>query len=415
MNGVTILYVSYSCLPNKGSEEKLGWNISVESAKTNRVIVVTKEEHREKITAYLQENPIENIEFHYVDIPGLYKKIYKGAAYSLRLNIWHKRAFPLVEKLCREKGVDVIHQITPIEFRSIGKYYTIPNTKFVCGPLGGGECVPKGLKGYAASNFLVELAHSFLNVLYKAKYKITKQLDACDYFFFTNKETQDYIADLVKNKPQMLYSDTGIDETSFSEISKSTKEPKEVFVFLVAGRMAYRKGHRLLLDALKEIPKGYRYQVRFVGEGPEMNKLKKRCRKYGLDQTVVFTGKLPFTQMAWEYDNAHVFVMPSIRETSGAVLLESASKNIPVIALKRFGGPILFDETAGYFLEGNSRKEYIDALKNAMIFCMEHPEDVAQKAQNACKVAQTYTWSHKLEVYNGVYQGLVENADQDQQ
>ena len=119
--------------------------------------------------------------------------------------------------------------------------------------------------------------------------------------------------------------------------------------------------------------------------------------------------------MAWEYDNAHVFVMPSIRETSGAVLLESASKNIPVIALKRFGGPVLFDETAGYFLEGNNRQEYIDALKNAMIFCMDHPEDVAQKAQNARKVAQTYTWSHKLEVYNGVYQGLVENVDQDQQ
>lgn len=415
MNGVTILYVAYSCLPNKGSEEKLGWNISVESAKTNRVIVVTKEEHREKITAYLQENPIENIEFHYVDIPGLYKKIYKGAAYSLRLNIWHKRALPLVEKLCREKGVDVIHQITPIEFRSIGKYYTIPNTKFVCGPLGGGEYVPKGLKGYAASNFLVELAHSFLNVLYKAKYKITKQLDACDYFFFANKETQEYMARLVKNNLQTIHSDTGIDEISFSKTLKETKAKEELFVFLVAGRMAYRKGHRFLLDALKGIPKEYRYQVRFVGDGPEMKKLQKRCHKYGLDQTVVFTGKIPFTQMALEYERAQVFVMPSIRETTGTVLLEAAVNNLPSIVLNRFGGPVLFDETSGYFLEGNSRKEYIDALKNSMIFCMEHPEDVVQKAQNARKVAQTYTWSHKLEVYNGVYQGLVENADQDQQ
>ena len=411
---MNILYIAYSCLPNKGSEEKLGWNISVESAKTNRVIVVTKEEHREKITAYLQENPIENIEFHYVDIPGLYKKIYKGAAYSLRLNIWHKRAFPLVEKLCREKGVDVIHQITPIEFRSIGKYYTIPNTKFVCGPLGGGECVPKGLKGYAASNFLVELAHSFLNLLYKAKYKITKQLDACDYFFFANQETQEYLVSLVKNKPQMIHSDTGIDETVFTDTRKQISSYEEPMVFLVAGRMAYRKGHRLLLDALKEIPKEYRYQVRFVGEGPEMNKLKKRCRKYGLDQTVVFTGKIPFTQMAWEYENSDVFVMPSIRETTGMVLLEAAIKNLPSIVLNRFGGAVLFDETSGYFLEGNSRKEYIDALKNAMIFCMEHPEDVAQKAENAHKVAECYTWPHKLEVYNGVYQNLLESTSLDQ-
>ena len=169
---MNILYIAYSCKPNKGSEEKIGWNVPLESAKTNQVIVVTKEEHREVIEQYVAEHKIENPKFYFVDIPSIYKKVLKGSAYSARLNIWHKRAFPVVKEICNNEKVDIIHQITPIEFRSIGAYYKISNTRFVCGPLGGGENIPRGLKGYALRNIHVEAAHSALNFIYKLKYKI---------------------------------------------------------------------------------------------------------------------------------------------------------------------------------------------------------------------------------------------------
>ena len=34
-----ILYIAFSCQPNKGSEEKIGWNIPLESSKINNVFV----------------------------------------------------------------------------------------------------------------------------------------------------------------------------------------------------------------------------------------------------------------------------------------------------------------------------------------------------------------------------------------
>ena len=38
--------------------------------------------------------------------------------YSERLNVWNRRVLPR-KKICADQKIDVIHQITPIEFRAI--------------------------------------------------------------------------------------------------------------------------------------------------------------------------------------------------------------------------------------------------------------------------------------------------------
>ena len=58
------------------------------------------------------------------------------------------------------------------------------------------------------------------------------------------------------------------------------KGRNEECVFLVAGRMIYRKGLDFLFDALMRIPQETRYQVRVVGDGPELEHLRKRCNTW---------------------------------------------------------------------------------------------------------------------------------------
>lgn len=190
---MNILYIAYSCNPFAGSEDKIGWCVPYESSKTNKVYVITKEEQREPVEKYLKSHPLENIEFYYVDIPNCYKKVFKGFMYSGRLNIWNKRVFPLAKRLCEEKKIDIIHQITPIEFRAIGDYGKIANAKFVCGPLGGGESLPDGLKDYAKGHEIIEVVRSVINYWYRFKLKITGKLNRCDYIMFANKETQEFL------------------------------------------------------------------------------------------------------------------------------------------------------------------------------------------------------------------------------
>lgn len=409
MISLKVVYIAYSCLPNKGSEEKIGWNIPMESAKTNEVIVVTKEEHRPVIEKYVTEHQINNPRFYFVDIPKFHKKIWKGSAYSIRLNIWHKRAFPVVKALCEREGVEIVHQVTPIEFRSVGPYHKIPNTRFVCGPMGGGEYIPAGLRKYTLSNLHIELSRWLLNSLYKLKYRAAGQLAKCDYFLFANYETQHYLCALTDTVPGEVYFDNGISDDDFCDDKKKRPKARDKFVFLIAGRMAYRKGHRFLLDAIRQLPKDTNCQFRFVGTGPELKKLKRICQRNALENRIVFTGRLSFAEMAGEYEKADAFIMPSIRETTGAVLLEAASKGVPVITINRFGGPVLFDDQSAYFYMGNNKATYLKGLERAIMSCIEDPETLSRKAREASKNAQSHTWERKVIKYNEIYQDLLKS------
>ena len=80
---MNILYIAYSCNPKKGSEDKIGWCVPFESAKTNKVYVITKEEQREPIEEYLRHHSVKNIKFYYVDIPAIYKKIFKEQYFKI--------------------------------------------------------------------------------------------------------------------------------------------------------------------------------------------------------------------------------------------------------------------------------------------------------------------------------------------
>lgn len=266
-----VLYIAYSCSPIAGSEDRVGWNVSVAMAKIHPVHVITKIEHKKDIEYYLRRNPINNIMFHYVDIPNLYKRLFKGFLYSGRLNVWHKQAFVIAENICNKFDIDIIHQITPIELRAIGDYGRIKNIKYVCGPLGGGEYVPNGLKCYKRGHYTVEILRDIMNRWYRFWFNVTGRLKRCDYFIYANEETKYYLG-----CGNHVETEIAVDSICY----KKENTLKNKCVFLMAGRMIYRKGLDFLFDAIEEIPEDKRYEVRIIGDGPEMQKLKKD----GIDQ-----------------------------------------------------------------------------------------------------------------------------------
>ena len=407
---MNILYIAYSCMPDKGSEEKIGWNIPLESAKNNNVFVVTKEEHRPVIEEYLRSHNIENPKFFFVDINGIYKKFFKGALYSIRLNLWHKQAYPIVKDICEKEHIDIIHQITPVEFRSIGNYGAIDNVKFICGPVGGAEPLPEGLRCYAKGNLTIERLRSFLNKWSKLRYIKTGTLRKCDYMLFVNKETQAYLSDSIDDVPHSLYPEIGVNEGEIlcgEEVAKNRSE----IVFLVAGRLVYRKGHSFLFDVLKELPPDIKYTCRIVGDGPERSRLEAKCRACGLQDKVVFTGRLRYEEVAKEYNNADVFIMPSIRETTGTVLVEAISKGLPVITINRFGGSVLLDDSCAYFYDGNSTQEIKDGLKQAIVSAVSDISRGAVSSALITEKAKQHLWENKLRYYNSLYNKILYNRN----
>lgn len=393
---MNILYVAYSCSPIYGSEDKVGWRVAIEQSKRgHNVFVVTKEEHRSSIEEWKRANKT-NICFHYVGIPQIYKKLFKGFLYSGRLNIWHKKALPVVKKIAAENNIDIIHQTTPVEFRAIGNYGNIGNAKFVCGPLGGGEFVPFGLWAYIKGHCIVELLRYLSNVYYRTKYIINGRFRSCDCLLFANTETKKFCL-----QQGLTETELGLD---YNNILPPPEQNSKICEFLVSGRLIYRKGLFFLLDVLEQIKDECPYTLRIVGGGSDFEKLRQRIQtSVNLSKHVILMGKIPFAGMETVYAKTDVLIMPSIRETTGTVLFEAIENGLPIIAMNRFGSGMLLNEEIGWTFGGHSKQEYMDSLRNAIMACIEQPNLVRQKKMSILTMQSKYSWKTKAARYEDIY------------
>ena len=405
---MNIIYIAYSCNPHAGSEDKIGWSVPLESSRSNRVHVITKEEQREPVGRYLAAHPACDIRFHYVDIPSACKRVFRGPLYSGRLGVWNRRACVVARRICASEEVDLIHQVTPVEFRAIGDYGGIGTTRFVCGPVGGAEHIPAGLKGYARGHGAEELVRRAANALSRRRLAASGVLGRVDHVMFANGETQDYLRGLCDVQDARPYPEIGVGEQEFV---RWRRREHDVCTILVAGRLVYRKGHDLLLDALVGLPADLRYECRIVGDGPCREGLMRRCQKDAKLRThVVLTGTASFEAMAGEYQNADVLVMPSLRETSGSVVLEAMARGLPVVTIGHFGGAEMVDADVGWLYSGMDKDSYLRSLQEALTECINSPEERAHRGANARKRAEDHMWGAKVAHYQDIYDGLVETS-----
>lgn len=178
--------------------------------------------------------------------------------------------------------------------------------------------------------------------------------------------------------------------------------------FLVAGRLVYRKGIQFLLDVLATMPDDLDYFVNVVGNGPDMDRLRRQCNALGLNKHVEFKGSVPFTEMNQIYKDSDILILPSLRETTGTVIVEALSHGIPVITFDGFGGKVILDDKDAWFYSGDNKNEIKASLQNILQECIAHRSQILTKSRAAQEKAQRYSWRNKYLIYEGIYRGLID-------
>lgn len=127
----------------------------------------------------------------------------------------------------------------------------------------------------------------------------------------------------------------GIDLARFAPPSPDPRHAPgdERAILLFAGFLIKRKGVRYLVEALSLLPPDVPpHRLVIVGEGPEEDALREQVAALGLGDRVEFAGFQPQAVVGEWMRRAHVFVLPSLEEGQGVVLLEALASGTPVIA-----------------------------------------------------------------------------------
>lgn len=124
-----------------------------------------------------------------------------------------------------------------------------------------------------------------------------------------------YDENLIKNEKKSF----GIDET----------EPVVLFI----GRLAKEKSVDIIINSMKElIVKIPNCKLLVVGDGPERENLEALVVELGIEESVVFTGEKPWSEIGRYYQMGDVFVGASLTETQGLTFTEAMAAQIPVVA-----------------------------------------------------------------------------------
>jgi L-malate glycosyltransferase len=108
--------------------------------------------------------------------------------------------------------------------------------------------------------------------------------------------------------------------------------------FISIGRMVKRKGFDVLIRALsllKDIENTPRLHL--VGDGPELNSLKTLARELGIQDHITFSGTVDDKEKFRLLSNSDIYVLSSVHEGFGIVLLEAMCCGLAVIATNNGG------------------------------------------------------------------------------
>ena len=214
------------------------------------------------------------------------------------------------------------------------------------------------------------------------------------------------------NKDKIIIIPNGIELKKFT-VTKSFRidSRKRLFVdesfnIVCVGRLSSEKGFNLVFDSLMGVCsnlKKINFKVILVGDGPEMDNLKKMAdlleKKYNCKS--IFAG----------YQNdikkylalGDIFVLPSYYEGFGLVVIEAMAAGLPVVASNVGGLPEVIDDKVNGIL---FKPGDVGDLSEKLLTLINSEETRHQLSKNALLKAKEFDIKRMLNKYYSLYKML---------
>ena len=394
------LISAYSVNPYKGSEDSIGWNWVLQYEKNykkgDRIILLTKKFNEKDTRRGLKEFNIQHVELVIVDVPDALNWFREkhSAFHHMYYILWQHWAWLWV----KHSGIrfDVIHHVTMNDYRIPSEMYKAKGAKVIWGPMGGAQVTPRPLKVYE-KNQLVASFREFVNKSCSWNPFYKKALRSYYKIYCINNETQKQISRIVGKDVPLMPELALRDEYKNLPIRKGNND---ILKIVFVGRLIGKKGIAFLVDALSLMPTDMNWELLIFGDGDDHALIEKQIADSGIGKNVKLMGNRPLNQIAEAYQQADVFVLPSLRETSGNVLLEAMAYAVPIVAFDTSFCRLLKEVDCGVFINteqalNNIKEDYCKAI----VTLGQDKELAKQMGMNGYKyVNSKLTWDEKYRI-----------------
>ena len=420
MSARRILLVAYQCGPGTGSVSQIGWEWYTRLCLKHEVTLVTHVRNRAALTA--AGAPAAGSEIVYVDTEWFAGPLYRLAkrlfpysehsvflVSSLDYFVFDWSAFrQLREQLKGGPLWEVIHRVTPVTLAAptwLGRL----GLPMVLGPLNSGLKDPRGFGRImrSESTWLVrlrEFSHLF-DYLIGSSRRAARILTA-------TRATLAGVPARYRGRCRSMI-ENGVELARFVPTPwPHAPAPDRPLKILFVGRLIPVKALDLLLDAVARLSaEGAALQLTVAGDGPMRSEWEKRTAALGLQAQVRFMGNLPPAEVSSQMQRCHVFCLPSVRESGGAVLLEAMASARPVIAMD-FGGPgELVDREVGALVDLDTPAQSSADIAALLRDVMAQPEDWRRRGlAGRRRVESLYSWSAKVDSADAIYSEILQEG-----
>lgn len=185
----------------------------------------------------------------------------------------------------------------------------------------------------------------------------------------------------------------------------SLDTPRQAHQILFAGRLVEEKGVRYAILAMPAIVKAYPHaELHVAGDGPERRELEALAARSGVAGHVVFLGALDPASLRERYCQATVFVVPSLQEGLGLVLIEALGCECAVIATDLPAiADVIIDGVTGRICR---QKDSEDLAEKIIALLADAPLRTALARAGRQHVLARYDWHHVARRYGALIADL---------
>lgn len=413
-----ILVIAYACEPGRGSEAGTSWNIVNRMAAYHDVSVVTRANNQGVIEKSLELVDGPKPSFIYIDPSSFFIKMKKLRLLPVQMFyvLWQLAVARALSKKKILSTFDVCHHLT---FNSFEVPSLIACSKsvraFVWGPIGGGQTVPLShLPLFGFNSGVLELLRNFRVILSAWNPFCILALAKADVVYFANRETYDLLGRWCKGESRMMV-DVGVDVQKFEQpevFEDGTTFPK-VPIILFAGIIEPRKGLTFLLrvmDLLKQ--RGVHFQCRVVGSGSKMKEMRNMIGDLDLEDCVILEGRVSHDRMRDVFQQADVFAFPSLRDTSGTIVMEAMAMEIPTVCFDHQGSALMVNDECGIKVKRGGVNTMVCEWADQIEKLLGQPELCRKMGRASRKrVIAEYDWVVRVEKTIHCYESIQERAN----